>query len=108
MKRKVCDVRCEALLFDLGASVAAHPALLHEIDYSFTQQVGARLHREGHPGIKAPSARHPAGACHAIFKPTVLGNPRAHCTLTYRLDGRYIRVEKRPGVTWRRLAVWSL
>ena len=108
IERKVYNVRCEALLLDLSPRVVAHPALVHKTDYSFTQQVGARLHREGHPGITVPSVRYPRSACYVIFNPAVLANPRTHCMLTYRLDGAHIRVEKRPGVTWRRIAVADL
>ena len=72
---------------------------------AFCQPVGARIHREGHPGLLTPSVRRPAGENAAIFNPDVLSNPRLNCQLTYRLHGDQIMVEKQPGVAWLTLAV---
>jgi hypothetical protein len=81
--------------------------LLHPSDYAFCQSVGARIHREGHPGLLTPSVRRPAGENAAIFNPDVLSNPRLDCQLTYRLDGDQIEVVMQPGVAWLTLAVAS-
>ena len=81
--------------------------LLHPTDYVFAQSVGARIHREGHPGLLIPPVRRPDGENLAIFNPVVLSNPRPHCQLTYRLDGDQIAVEKHPGVAWMTLDVAS-
>ena len=106
-ERKVYMVACGAALLDFRKASNEHAALLHPSDYAFCQSVGARIHREGHPGLLTPSVRRPAGENVAIFNPNVLSNPRVNCQLTYRLDGDQIMVEKRPGVAWLTLAVAS-
>ena len=104
VERKLYEVACEAALVDLRPLTAKHPALIHKTDYSSTQSVGARLHREGHPGLVTTSARHLAGHNYVVLNPGVLSKPRQHSQLTYRLDGQRIVVEKRPGVAWMRIA----
>ena len=108
IERKVYNVACAALLLDLRPRAKEFPALVHGQDYAFAQQVGARLQREGHPGLLAPSVRFPRGTCYVVFNPAVLAKPRPSCLLTYRLRGAHVRVEKTPGVTWRRIAVAAL
>ena len=108
IERKVYNVACDALILDLRPSVGKFPALLHKTDYAFTQQVGARLQREGHPALVTPSVRYPEGLGYAVFNDAVLSNPRVNCMLTYRLKGGHILVEKRPGTTWRRIPVTDL
>jgi len=104
-ERKVYDVACHAALLDLRPTVASHPALVHHSDYSYPQSVGARMHREGHPGLITPSVRHPKGDCYVVFNPRVLSNPRLRCPLTYRLENGTIYVERTPGRTWVRIPV---
>jgi hypothetical protein len=99
-ERKVYAVACDAALLDFRLAVEEYPALLHPFDYGFTQAVGARIHREGHPGLLVPSVRRPRGENVAIFNAGVLSNPRHHCLLTYQLDGGRVRVEREPGQTW--------
>jgi hypothetical protein len=108
IERRVYNVACDALILDLRPRVAEFPALLHKTDYTFTQQVGARLRREGHPGLLTPSARYPEGLNYVVFNHAVLSNPRVNCMLTYRLKGEHILVEKRAGATWRRIPVADL
>ena len=108
IERKVYNVACDALILDLRPSVESFPALLHKTDYTFTQQVGARLRREGHPGLVAPSARYSQGLNYVVFNHATLSNPRVNCMLTYRLNGKHIFVEKRPGETWRKIPVADL
>jgi hypothetical protein len=108
IERKVYNVACVALILDLRPRVAEFPALLHRTDYAFTQQVGARLQREGHPGLVAPSVRYSEGLSYVVFNHAVLSNPRVNCMLTYRLERGHVLVEKRPGVTWRRIRVAGL
>ena len=108
IERKVYNVACVALFLDLRPRVEEFPALLHRTDYAFTQQVGARLQREGHPGLVAPSVRFPEGLSYVVFNQAVLSNPRVNCMLTYRLERGHVLVEKRPGVTWRRIRVADL
>lgn len=107
-ERKVYRVACDAALLDFRRATANHPALLHPADYAFPQTVGARIHREGHPGLVIQSVRSPRGENVAVFNPGVLSNPRFDCQLTYRLQGNEIIVEKRPGTAWIRLDVTRL
>lgn len=108
IERKVYNVACDALLLDLRPCIEEFPALLHKYDYAYTQQVGARLRREGHPGLLAPSVRYRTGLNYVVFNHAVLSKPRVNCLLTYRLRGEHILVEKRPGKTWRRIRVADL
>jgi hypothetical protein len=108
IERRVYNVACDALILDLRPRVDEFPALLHKSDYAFAHQVGARLRREGHPGLLAPSVRYSEGLNYVVFNPAVLSRPRVNCLLTYRLKGNHILVEKRPGTTWRRIPVADL
>ena len=104
-ERKVYTVACNAALLDFREACNEHAHLLHPSDYAFCQSVGARIHREGHPGLLTPSVRGPAGENVAIFNPDVLSNPRHTCQLTYRLEGDRVVVEKQPVVAWITVAV---
>lgn len=84
-ERAVYRVFCQALMLDLSGKAADYPQLLDN-DYTFTQQIGARVHKEGHPGLLAPSARHKGATNAVVFSPDVLSNVRNHCYLTYELD----------------------
>lgn len=98
-ERAVYDVHCRALLIDMAGQRADWPALVHPTDYSFTQAVGKRVSREGHPGLLAPSARDETGTNAAVFRQNVLTDPRLSCYLRYRLDpvtGAFT-AERRPG-----------
>jgi hypothetical protein len=99
-ERQVYAVACRAALLDLRPAVGAAPRLLHPSDYALPRAVGSRLRREGHPGLLAPSVRHPKGETYAVFNPAVLSHPRPHTRLTYRLEGGRIAVEKKPGRRW--------
>ncbi len=99
-ERKVYSVACAAALLDFRKAALKHTDLLHPSDYTLSQSVGARLHREGHPGLVIQSVRRPAGENMVVFNPAVLSNPRLDCHLTYRLDGEQIVVEKRPDRSW--------
>ena len=99
-ERKVYLVACSAALLDLRQAAGEYSDLLHPSDYAFCQSVGARIHREGHPGLLTQSVRRPAGENLAIFNPAVLSNPRHNYQLTYRLEGLQIVVEKQLGVPW--------
>lgn len=106
-ERKVYMVDCNAALLDFRGAVGQNPGLLHPSDYALCRSVGARIHREGHPGLVTPSVRRPAGENVAIFNPAVLSNARFLCQLTYHLNGEQITVEKQPGQTWLTLDVNS-
>ena len=100
-ERKLYSVACDAALLDFRSVIHGdYPGLIHETDYTFSQSVGTRIHREGHPGLLTSSVRYQGGENYVVFNPAVLSNPRYHCQLTYRLEGKYIVVENEPGVTW--------
>ena len=99
-ERKVYKVACAAALLDLRKLVGSEPNLLHPTDYALCQSVGARVNREGHPGLLTPSVRRPNGENVAIFNSNVLSNPRHDCHLTYWLEDNRIVVEKDPGRSW--------
>ena len=99
-ERKLYQVACDAALVDLRPLTTTHSGLVHKTDYSTAQSVGARLHREGHPGLVTASVRYSAGQNYVVLNPDVLSNPQHHCQLTYRLEGQHIVIEKQPGVAW--------
>ena len=107
-EREVYSVACGAALLDFRQATPDFPELLHPADYGFTQRVGARIHREGHPGLLIQSVRRPLGENFAVFNPAVLSNPRLDGQLTYRLDGDRIMVERQPGTVWISLDVQRL
>lgn len=96
-ERAVYLVHCRALLIDLSAKRKEFPLLVAD-DYAFTQEIGRRIHREGHPGLLAPSARC-AGTSAVIFNEAVLRNARQHCFLGYLFDPARmeVSVERAPG-----------
>jgi len=107
-ERKLYTVNCAAALLDFRPVVAEFANLLHKTDYTAAQSVGARIHREGHPGLVIPSVRYAQGDNYVVMNPAVLSNPRFHCQLTYRVDGPRIVVEKTPGKTWMVIATADL
>jgi hypothetical protein len=107
-ERNLYEVACDAALVDLRPLATPHSGLMHKTDYSTPQSVGARLHREGHPGLVTASVRHAAGQNYVVLNPDVLSNPRHHGQLTYRLEGHRIVVEKQPGVAWLKIDTAAL
>lgn len=99
IERKVYRVRADAALVDLRSAVKNFQALIDPNDYTLTHQVGARLHREGHPGLITKSARC-NGDVYAVLNPKVLSAPRQACYLTYITTGQGIAVEREPGKIW--------
>ena len=97
-ERAVYLVRCKALLIDLSGKETKYPALIGP-EYGFTQQIGERLHREGHPGLLAPSARHPKGINLVALSWKILSDPRLHCYLSYTYDPvrKTVSVERATG-----------
>lgn len=100
IQRKIYMVQCDSLLIDLRPEVKSYPELLHKTDYSATQAIGRKLHREGHPGLITNSARVKNGEIYAVFTPNVLSNPVYSCGLTYRTTTSGVQVERTPGVLW--------
>jgi RES domain len=74
--RKLYRVAVDAALLDLRPLAANNPRLLDQSSYTYTQAIGARLHREGHPGLLTPSARRAKGQNFVVLNPAVLSNPR--------------------------------
>jgi hypothetical protein len=99
-ERKLYSVTCDAALLDFRGLIADYPALFHKTDYTYSQSVGARINREGHPGLVVPSVRYNGGENYVVFNPDVLSNPKFNCQLTYRVEADSIIVEKNPGTTW--------
>lgn len=99
IERKVYRVGCNAALVDLRPLIADHPALVAGDDYNLTQQVGARFHHDGHPGLVTRSARCDDDVV-AVFTPSVLSTPRPACYLTYRITAGGVQVEREPGRAW--------
>lgn len=105
-KRKLYSVACNAALLDFRPVIHnKYPDLIHKTDYTFAQSTGARIHREGHPGLLTASARHQDGENYVVFNPAVLSNPRHHCHLIYRLGTQHIVVEKTPGIAWLEISI---
>jgi hypothetical protein len=101
-ERRLYRVRCDAALIDLRPAVPSVPALVDPADYGLTQQIGAKLHREGHPGLTSKSARC-KGDILAILNARVLSNPRPLCHLTYRTTATGVVVEREAGKVWMRV-----
>lgn len=107
-ERQVYSVSCNAALLDFRHLVHQYPDLVHKTDYAYCQSVGARIHREGHPGLLTSSVRYKSGESYGLFNPNVLSNSRHNCQLTYRLKGHHILVEKRPDVVWLKISTDEL
>jgi hypothetical protein len=101
-ERKVYWVHCEAALADLRTRVAAYPDLINPDSHLFTQGIGARLKREGHPGLVSHSARC-EGENYGVLNRAVLSNPQDCCSLTYRLTAEGVEVEREIGQVWMKL-----
>lgn len=96
-ERAVYDVHCEAALVGLTHSREFHSQLTANT-YDFTQPLGRRIHREGHPGLLAPSIRYSEGKNAVIFNKNILNAPKVKCSLTYRLNSftKEIKIERTP------------
>ena len=94
--RMIFSVRCDAALIDFRLAASEFSSLIDPSDYTLTHQIGARLHKEGHPGLITRSARC-SGELYAILNPRVLSNPCRMCYLTYTTTRNGIEVERDPG-----------
>lgn len=90
-ERAVYSVHAEAILIDLRGKEKEYPDLVAN-HYDFTHATGARIHREGHPGLIVPSARH-AGANLVVFNPVILSQPTLLHHLIYQLEVETKRVQ---------------
>lgn len=96
-ERAVYLVHCRAVLIDLRGKEKLFPGLVDD-GYSLTHQIGERLQAEGHPGLLATSARCTGTNC-AVFTPSILGNARNYCYLTYTCypERASVTIEREPG-----------
>jgi hypothetical protein len=97
--RRVHLVRCDAALVDLRSTIERFPLLIASNDYTLTQQIGSRLHREGHPGLVSISARCD-GDVFAVLNPDMLSDPRQCCYLTYTTTTDGVDVRHSSGEVW--------
>ena len=107
--RRVCDVRCDALLIDLRHKHAEFPELIRRDSYTFTHQVGRVVHEQDLSGLLVKSARC-EGINAAIFRPERLSNVRDKIFVTYKIN--VVRdtfvAERARGRAWISLAPSSL
>jgi len=96
-ERAIYKIYCESILIDLSHQHFKHPELIAN-DYHHTQMIGHKFHKEGHPGLLAPSARY-TGTNIVVFNPNILSNPRRFCSITYTFypDLNEVLVENIPG-----------
>lgn len=100
IERKVYQVQCDAALLDIRPFCAKYPSLMHTNDYSDNQSLGARLNKEGHPGLICTSVRRSEGHNFVILNPNVLSAPRHYCQLAYRLENGRVLISKEVDKNW--------
>lgn len=81
--RRVALVKCQGIAFDLSNKILDHPWLIDKTNYLKCQEVGRRMANEGHPLLRAPSARLKDAHNIVAFKQQVLSNVRDFCNLQY-------------------------
>ena len=99
--RRICDVRCDALLIDLRGKHIEHPELIRRDSYAFTHQVGRMLHAQDLSGLLVKSARC-EGITAAIFRAERLSNVREKMFATYKVNvvkDTFV-AERTRGKTW--------
>ncbi|WP_372444409.1 RES domain-containing protein [Acidithiobacillus ferriphilus] len=89
----------DAALIDLRPQVTLFPSLADIEHYHSTQPIGARLKREGHPGLVSCSARCD-GDVYAVLNANVLSGASIQSYLTYQLTAQGVRVSRGMGDTW--------
>lgn len=99
--RRVCDVRCDAVLIDLRGKHVEFPDLVRRDSYVFTHQVGRIMHEQDLSGLLVQSARCD-GINAAIFRAERLSNVREKMFVTYKMN--VVRdsfvAERARGRTW--------
>lgn len=99
--RRLCDVRCDALLIDLRSKHHEYPDLIRRDSYAFTHQVGRIVHDQDLSGLLVKSARCD-GINAAIFRPERLSNVREKMFVTYAINvvQDSFTAERMRGRTW--------
>ncbi len=107
--RRVCDVRCDALLIDMRSKHVEFPDLIRRDSYTATQQIGLVVHEQDLSGLLVKSARCD-GINAAIFRPERLSNVRERGFVTYKAN--VVRdtfvAERTRGRAWLQFAPSSL
>jgi hypothetical protein len=108
-ERRVFKVHVRGLLVDLREKHKSHPQLIDSLDYTFTHKVGRYLHEQQQNGLLIKSSRHEGFNCD-VLRADILSNPRNFCFLTYRYKPitDFIVIERKAGLTWRRLHINKL
>ncbi len=83
--RRVCDVRCDALLIDMRGKHVEFPDLIRRDSYTFTHQVGRIVHDQDLSGLLVKSARC-EGTNAAMFRAERLTNVRDKMFATYKVN----------------------
>lgn len=92
--RRVAQVNCRGLAFDLSRKTNEFPWLVDSVNYTRCQEIGRRVASEGHPLLIAPSARQEGGINLVAFSPKILSNSREYCKLQYilNLNDKHIKI----------------
>ena len=90
IERRVHLVRCNGALVTLVPMACRWPELRSD-EYTACQRLGASFDQQGLPGLLTVSARCD-GVNAAVFNPSLLSKPRAHCYLIYRIERGQVKV----------------
>lgn len=90
--RRIALVYAQGLALDLSDKVKEFPWLVDSINYTQCQAVGLRVAREGHPLLRAPSARQLGGINLVVFNQQMLSNARDYCYLRYVYDVAFEKI----------------
>lgn len=86
--RTVFTVNCHAALIDLRTKATQENKLIHPdpSSYFYTQKLGERIQKEGHPGLITRSARIITGENIVIFKKNILSNAEHYHDYVYEYN----------------------
>ena len=108
-ERLIYRIEGRALLLDLVDKKDEMPQLVSET-YGYCQDLGRRIHREGLPGLIAPSARLPEGTNVCIFRIGAVSDfsPHERCVYEFLNNGRvfvsFRSVAYPPGIARREMS----
>jgi len=86
--RTVFTLTCRAALIDLRNKAKNDEKLIdpNPSSYSYTQKIGARIKKEGHPGLITLSARNNNGENIVVFNKNILSNPSHYKNYLFEYD----------------------